>query len=116
MSHNQEIAIKRARNIEAPFPWRCRQCGKTEVVMAMTEYKAEVRHDGRLYTFTIPNLEIPVCGACGARVFTGAVDAQVNDALQNHLKLLTPFTDITAVPINPNPATENDCFNMGEFT
>jgi DNA-binding transcriptional regulator YiaG len=58
--------------------------------MATIEYDAEVRHDGRLYTFTIPNLELPVCRACGERVFTENVDAQVNDGLRGHLNLLTP--------------------------
>ena len=58
--------------------------------MATTEYEAAVRHDGRLYTFTIPNLELPVCQACGERVFTEKVDARVNDALRGHLNLLMP--------------------------
>ena len=58
--------------------------------MATTEYKAEVRHDGRLHTFTIADLELPLCHACGERVFTEKVDAQVNDAFREHLHLLTP--------------------------
>ena len=58
--------------------------------MATTRYDAEVRHDGRLHIFTIPRLELPVCQACGEKVFTEQVDAQVNNALRAHLKLLTP--------------------------
>ncbi len=58
--------------------------------MATTAYQAEVRHDGRLYTFTIPRLELPVCQACGEQVFTEKVDEQVNAALRAHLNLLTP--------------------------
>ena len=58
--------------------------------MATTEYEAEVRHDGRLHTFTIANLKLPVCQKCGESVFTEKVDAQVNDALRAHLNLLTP--------------------------
>lgn len=58
--------------------------------MATTVYEAEIRHDGRLYTFTIPALRLPVCKACGERVFTEEVDVQINDALRAHLKLLTP--------------------------
>ena len=58
--------------------------------MATTSYDAEVRHDGRLYHFTVPNLEILMCQACGARVFTERSDAQINDALRAHLHLLTP--------------------------
>ena len=58
--------------------------------MAAIRYEAEVRHDGRLHSFTIPRLRIPVCRACGEKVFTENVDAQVNDALRAHLRLLTP--------------------------
>ena len=58
--------------------------------MGTTEYRAEVRHDGRLYCFTIPRLEVPICQACGEKVFTETVDGQVNDALRAHLMLLTP--------------------------
>ncbi len=58
--------------------------------MATIEYAAEVRHDGRLHTFTVRSLKLPVCQACGERVFTDEVDEQVNDALRAHLRLLTP--------------------------
>jgi putative zinc finger/helix-turn-helix YgiT family protein len=90
MHPKQAKKTKRAPKAERPFPWRCRHCGKQEVVMATTQYDAEVRHDGRLHIFTIPRLELPVCQACGERVFTEQVDAQVNNALRAHLKLLTP--------------------------
>ena len=81
---------KRAPNAERPFPWRCRHCGKQEVVLRTIEYEAETRHDGRLHSFTIPALELPVCQACGEKVFTEKVDAQENEALRAHLNLLTP--------------------------
>jgi DNA-binding transcriptional regulator YiaG len=58
--------------------------------MTTLEYPAEVRHDGRLHQFTIPQLQIPCCRACAEKVYTGDVDRQVNDALRSHLKLLTP--------------------------
>jgi len=58
--------------------------------MTTTCYDAEIRHDGRLYTFTIPHLDIPVCQACGEKVFTEKVDDQINAALRSHLHLLTP--------------------------
>ncbi len=58
--------------------------------MTTVAYEAEVRHDGRLYQFKIPHLELPVCQACGEMVFTEQVDAQITDALRNHLHLLTP--------------------------
>jgi DNA-binding transcriptional regulator YiaG len=72
------------------FPWRCGHCGKEEVQLATVEYDAAVRHDGRLHRFSIPSLAIPICGACGQRVFTISVDSQITDALRAHLHLLTP--------------------------
>ena len=90
MHPKQSKKAKRPRSAQRPFPWRCRHCGKREVTLAKTNYAAEVRHDGRLHTFTIPDLELPVCQSCGERVFTDQVDVQVNDALRAHLNLLTP--------------------------
>jgi DNA-binding transcriptional regulator YiaG len=58
--------------------------------MTTTRFDAEVRHDGRLHAFTIPSLRIPVCAACGEKVFTEKVDEQVQAALREYLQLLTP--------------------------
>src|SRR4029079_19106671 len=60
-------------------------------------YDAEVRHDGRLHSFRIPALEIPVCQSCGERIFTEHVDEQVDDALRAHLHLLIPAEIRTAL-------------------
>ena len=90
MNPKQSRKTKRPRSAQQPFPWQCYHCGKREVTSATTNYAAEVRYDGRLHTFTIADLELPVCQACGERVFTEKVDAQINDALRGHLNLLTP--------------------------
>ena len=58
--------------------------------MTTTCYDAEVRHDARLYMFTIPQLNVPACQACGEKIFTENVDVQINAALRAHLRLLTP--------------------------
>ncbi len=81
---------KKSSIAERPFPRRCRQCGKVEVILDTTEYEVEVRHDGRLYKFTVRDLKLPICQACGEKVFTEDVDDQVNDALRSYLNLLTP--------------------------
>jgi len=81
---------KRPFGAERPFPWRCRHCGKDQVSLSAVTYDAEVRHDGRLYAFKIPALEIPICQACGEKVFTEKVDDQINAGLRAHLRLLTP--------------------------
>ncbi len=90
MNPKQSKKVKRPRVAQRPFPWQCRHCGEREVTLAKTNYAAEVRHDGRLYSFTIADLELPVCQACDEKVFTEKVDAQFNDALRTHLNLLTP--------------------------
>lgn len=82
---------------ERPFPWRCRHCSRMEVAMTTMRYVTEVRHDGRLHTFTIPKLKIPVCRSCGEKVFTEQVDEQINVALRSHLRLLSPQEMRTAL-------------------
>jgi DNA-binding transcriptional regulator YiaG len=67
------------------------------VAMATISYDAEVRHDGRVYAFTVPNLSLPICGACGTKVFTEKVDDQINVALRENLRLLTPQEMRTAL-------------------
>jgi DNA-binding transcriptional regulator YiaG len=90
MNANATKAAKRPFGAERPFPWRCRHCGKVEVVPGVVKYDAEVRHDGRSHAFTISKLKAPVCGACKEMVVTGEVDQQITDALRAHLHLLTP--------------------------
>jgi len=75
---------------EQPFPWRCPSCGKKSVEMGTVEHQAEVTHEGRSYSLTIPNLRVPVCGACGEELFTDDVAKQVNAALRERLVLLPP--------------------------
>ncbi|HVA50411.1 MAG TPA: helix-turn-helix domain-containing protein [Pirellulales bacterium] len=90
MPANDSAKIKRPVGAERPFPWQCRRCAKKEVELATISYDAEIRHDGRLHKFAVPNLDIPVCRACGEKVFSEKVDDQINVALRSHLNLLTP--------------------------
>ena len=90
MPANHPKEPKRPVGAQRPFPWRCRHCGKNQVVMAKMSYDAVVRHGGRLYAITISDLEIPVCQACGEKVFTEKVDNQINAALRSNLGLLNP--------------------------
>src|SRR5262245_20116803 len=103
---------KRPLAAQRPFPWRCRHCGKPRVVMTTVTYDAEVRHDGRVYTFTVPHLSIPVCQACGAKVFTEKVDEQITAALRSHLHLLTP-ADIRAALARINMTQKEAAERLG---
>lgn len=85
--------------------------------MSTVSYDARVRHDGCLYSFTIPHLEIPVCRSCGEKVFTEKVDDQVNAALHCHLHLLTPEEMRTALQrINLNQKEAADRLGIAEAT
>src|SRR5260370_30875156 len=90
MNNSQPGTTKRPFSAERPFPWKCHQCFKNQVVMTSVSYDAEFKHDGRLHKFTVPELRIPVCEACGEKVFTDEADDQISDALRSHLHLLTP--------------------------
>lgn len=81
MIHKESQPEKHPLGAERPFPWRCRNCGEAQVVVSTTEYPAEIRHDGRLHSFTISDLELPICQACGERVFTEKVDLLIRTAL-----------------------------------
>lgn len=81
---------KRPFGADRPFPRRCRRCGKTEVVMGTASYDPEILHEERMVKFTIPQLHLPICQACGEKVFTEKVSDQIRAAFRAHLHLLTP--------------------------
>jgi putative zinc finger/helix-turn-helix YgiT family protein len=75
---------------DMPFPRHCPECGKVEVQPATIAYDAEVKHDGRLYAFRIPALQVNKCAACGEVLFSNVTDDQISQALREHLALLSP--------------------------
>ena len=75
---------------QRPFPWRCAECGREDVVPASTSYTGQVKYDGQLYSVNIQALEILTCRVCGERVFTNRVEESISQALRGQLHLLTP--------------------------
>jgi putative zinc finger/helix-turn-helix YgiT family protein len=61
-----------------------------EIVPTRLDYPMEVNYDGRLVSFVAHGIEIPVCRHCGEKLITGEVDRQINQAMHDHLRLLTP--------------------------
>jgi hypothetical protein len=91
MSSKDSIRATKAANLcEKPFPRRCPECGKAELQPATIAYDAEVKHDGRLYAFHIPQLQVNKCGACGEVLFGNVADDQISQSLREHLALLSP--------------------------
>ena len=54
------------------------------------DYPMEVNYDGRTVTFVARGIDVPVCQKCGEKLITGDVDRQINQAMHDHLRLLTP--------------------------
>jgi putative zinc finger/helix-turn-helix YgiT family protein len=81
---------KPAHACDKPFPRHCPECGKLEVQPAIIPYDAEVKHDGRLYAFLIPALQVNRCAACGEVLFSNVTDNQISQALREHLTLMSP--------------------------
>lgn len=71
-----------------PFPWRCPECGKKEVRPTTLQHVSQIKHDGRLYSVTVPRLRVPRCDACGELIFDNDADAQIAQALREQLGLL----------------------------
>lgn len=110
MTSNKAVQEKKPLVAERPFPWRCRRCGKDRVVLTRVPYDAEVRHDGRLHSFRVPDLEIPICQSCGEKVFTECADEQIGDSLRSHLRLLMPVeirAELKRVGLNQKDAAEH---------
>lgn len=73
-----------------PFPWTCVSCGTKTVMPRIEDYNAEQRYDGKPYSISVPNAEIPTCTQCGGKVLTDRVNRQISAALRTQLGLLTP--------------------------
>jgi putative zinc finger/helix-turn-helix YgiT family protein len=73
-----------------PFPWKCGRCRERSVNPAVVSYTTEIEHDGRTYSVTVPDLELPRCSKCGAMVRDDAANRRISNALRQQLGLLTP--------------------------
>jgi putative zinc finger/helix-turn-helix YgiT family protein len=56
----------------------------------VVSYTTTIEHDGRTYSITVPDLEIPRCSKCGAMVRDDASNRRISDALRQQIGLLTP--------------------------
>ena len=72
------------------FDCPCSTCGKGELLSATISYEAEIKHDGRLHKFSIPNLQVNKCETCGEVFFDATSHDEISQALREHLNLLSP--------------------------
>lgn len=86
-----------------PYPRTCVECDNETVVCTTIPYNAEVKHDGKLHAFLIPELRIDKCTACGEEYFSSETDSQISKELRVHLCFLQPEeikTKLNAFGIN----------------
>jgi putative zinc finger/helix-turn-helix YgiT family protein len=76
--------------LSRPFPWKCGHCRQRAVNSVTIPYTTEIDHDGRIYTVTVPALEVPRCENCGELVLDTAANRQISAELRRQLGLLTP--------------------------
>ena len=73
-----------------PFPWKCRSCGQKTLAPLQVNYPAKMEHDGKEYSFTVPDLELLECSECHERVLPDEAYEKVLDALRKEVGLLSP--------------------------
>jgi DNA-binding transcriptional regulator YiaG len=71
---------------------KCMHCRSRAVVPAiLLSYATEAEHDGRKYSFSVPNLEVLRCENCGAIVLNDAANERIEDTLRATIGLLSPL-------------------------
>jgi putative zinc finger/helix-turn-helix YgiT family protein len=74
-----------------PFPWKCNTCGERQVRLTLVpDYTAELEHDGRSYSVTVPDLQVLECSACKTLVLTDEAHKRLGIALRDKAGLLRP--------------------------
>ena len=111
MSERSQYA-KKPVHAERSYPLRCPTCGKKGAAPQTIVYEATHRHDGRSYIFTIPDLVLPICGACGEKVFTEEVLERIQHEFRKHLKLLSPL-EIRAALLRVGMSQKEACERLG---
>jgi DNA-binding transcriptional regulator YiaG len=73
-----------------PSPRNCADCGEPSIQRVAIFYVAQVKHDGKLHEFCIPELLINQCDRCGEQFFTSRTNDQIAASLRAHIGLLQP--------------------------
>jgi putative zinc finger/helix-turn-helix YgiT family protein len=75
---------------EKPFPWKCGHCREKAVHRSTIEYSTKIEYEGRTYTVTLPDLEVPRCQNCGRLILDSPANRRIDDAFRQQLGLLQP--------------------------
>src|SRR5271170_1729961 len=73
-----------------PYPWNCGVCREKALVPLVKDYTAEMEHDGRLYSVTVPQLQILRCEKCGSQKLPAEASEKLEEQLRIQAGLLSP--------------------------
>ena len=74
-----------------PLLRKCMHCRQRTVSpTTLSSYPVELEHDGRKYSFSVPNLDVLQCQNCGAIVLNDSANERIEDALRATIGLLSP--------------------------
>src|SRR5262245_59599655 len=76
--------------MEREYPWKCRKCRRTAVSPVTVDYTADMEHDGRKYTVTVPQLRVLECAECHARLLPDESYLKLDEELRKQAGLLLP--------------------------
>jgi hypothetical protein len=90
MTPSDSTTEKRPFGYPRPYPRDCVVCARREVYPETITLEIEQRYQGQVYPLVLENFSMPVCRACGERIYTEDADREINDRFRDHLRLLRP--------------------------
>ena len=97
------------------YPHQCPNCRKQALFPAVEDVTAELHHDGRPYTVTVPDLEVSRCTACAESTWSYEASERISDALRVAAGLLMPAEIVAArLRLGVTPAELAALFDVSE--
>lgn len=101
--------------MDKPYPRKCPNCREQTLFAAVEDTTAELQHDGRPYTVTVPQLALQVCTSCNARNWPYEASERIADALRVAAGLLMPAEILAArLRLGVTPAELAAQFDVSE--
>jgi putative zinc finger/helix-turn-helix YgiT family protein len=91
--------LLRERAMNRPYPWKCPNCRERALRPRVTNYQADIEHDGRVYHIAVKALPVLRCDHCGTQQLPEEAQERLFQELRRQAGLLAP-SQITEKRIN----------------
>jgi hypothetical protein len=68
----------------------CYECGKKAIMRTVLAYEFQFKHDGIMHTTFVAQLPVLQCFECKEILFDNVSNERINQAIREHLGLLSP--------------------------